>query len=212
MATPKLVRNTAVARVNHKRNPFHPFSTLDTVTLAAMAYKYSIGQPFLYPDNSLTLVENFLRMTFGFPAEPYEVDPEVAAALDMLLILHADHEQNCSTSTVRVVGSSRANLFSSVAAGVCALWGPLHGGANQAVIEMLEQIHATGDDGSRFSEAFITTTLLYCVGAMAVVGSLNSGLTGNHEVLFTKSILDGVSAIIFASTLGAGALAIEASA
>ena len=98
------------------------------------------GQPFLYPDNSLTLVENFLRMTFGFPAEPYEVDPEVVRALDMLLILHADHEQNCSTSTVRLVGSSQANLFTSISGGINALWGPLHGGANQAVLEMLEKI------------------------------------------------------------------------
>ena len=109
-------------------------------TIAAYAYKKSVGQPFLYPDNSLTLVENFLRMTFGFPAEPYEVDPEVVRALDMLLILHADHEQNCSTSTVRLVGSSQANLFTSISGGINALWGPLHGGANQAVLEMLEKI------------------------------------------------------------------------
>ena len=102
-------------------------------TIAAYAYKKSVGQPFLYPDNSLNLVENFMRMTFGFPAEPYQGDPEVAKALDMLLILHADHEQNCSTSTVRMVGSSDANLFTSVSAGINALWGPLHGGANQAV-------------------------------------------------------------------------------
>lgn len=109
-------------------------------TIAAYAYKKSAGQPFLYPDNSLSLVENFLRMTFGLPAEPYEVDPEVVRALDMLFILHADHEQNCSTSTVRLVGSSRANLFTSISGGINALWGPLHGGANQAVLEMLEQI------------------------------------------------------------------------
>ncbi|OBH19454.1 citrate synthase [Mycolicibacter terrae] len=109
-------------------------------TIAAYAYKKSEGQPFLYPDNSLTLVENFLRMTFGLPAEPYEVDPEVVRALDMLFILHADHEQNCSTSTVRLVGSSRANLFTSISGGINALWGPLHGGANQAVLEMLEKI------------------------------------------------------------------------
>ncbi|BBY34363.1 citrate (Si)-synthase [Mycolicibacter minnesotensis] len=109
-------------------------------TIAAYAYKKSSGQPFLYPDNSLSLVENFLRMTFGLPAEPYEVDPEVVRALDMLFILHADHEQNCSTSTVRLVGSSRANLFTSISGGINALWGPLHGGANQAVLEMLEQI------------------------------------------------------------------------
>jgi citrate synthase len=109
-------------------------------TIAAYAYKKSIGQPFLYPDNSLGLVENFLRMTFGFPAEPYELDPKFVKALDTLLILHADHEQNCSTSTVRMVGSSHANLFASISAGVNALFGPLHGGANQAVLEMLEKI------------------------------------------------------------------------
>jgi citrate synthase len=109
-------------------------------TIAAYAYKKSIGQPFLYPDNSLGLVENFLRMTFGFPAEPYEVDPDFVKALDTLLILHADHEQNCSTSTVRLVGSSQANLFASISAGVNALFGPLHGGANQAVLEMLQRI------------------------------------------------------------------------
>jgi len=109
-------------------------------TIAAYAYKKSIGQPFLYPDNSLGLVENFLRMTFGFPAEPYEIDPKFVKALDTLLILHADHEQNCSTSTVRMVGSSHANLFASISAGVNALFGPLHGGANQAVLEMLQKI------------------------------------------------------------------------
>jgi citrate synthase len=119
-------------------------------TIAAYAYKKSVGQPFLYPDNSLTLVENFLRMTFGLPAEPYEADPEVVRALDMLLILHADHEQNCSTSTVRLVGSSQANLFTSVSGGINALWGPLHGGANQAVLEMLEQIRDSGDDVGEF--------------------------------------------------------------
>ncbi len=115
-------------------------------TIAAYAYKKSAGQPFLYPDNSLTLVENFLRMTFGFPAEPYEVDPEVVRALDMLFILHADHEQNCSTSTVRLVGSSQANLFTSISGGINALWGPLHGGANQAVLEMLEKIRQADGD------------------------------------------------------------------
>jgi citrate synthase len=109
-------------------------------TIAAYAYKNSIGQPFLYPDNSLGLVENFLRLTFGLPAEPYEVDPDVAKALDMLFILHADHEQNCSTSTVRMVGSSQANLFASISAGINALFGPLHGGANAAVLTMLEGI------------------------------------------------------------------------
>jgi citrate synthase len=119
-------------------------------TIAAYAYKKSEGQPFLYPDNSLTLVENFLRMTFGFPAEPYEVDPEIVRALDMLLILHADHEQNCSTSTVRLVGSSQANLFTSISGGINALWGPLHGGANQAVLEMLTKIRDGGGDVETF--------------------------------------------------------------
>src|SRR5205823_5558468 len=119
-------------------------------TIAAYAYMKSIGQPFLSPDNSLGLVENFLRMTFGFPAEPYEVDPEIVRALDLLLILHADHEQNCSTSTVRLVGSSQANLFTSVSGGINALWGPLHGGANQAVLEMLEKIRSGDDDVATF--------------------------------------------------------------
>ena len=119
-------------------------------TIAAYAYKKSVGQPFLYPDNSLGLVENFLRMTFGFPAEPYETDPAMLAALDLLFVLHADHEQNCSTSTVRLVGSSQANLFASVSAGINALFGPLHGGANQAVLEMLEAIKADGGDVNHF--------------------------------------------------------------
>jgi citrate synthase len=119
-------------------------------TIAAYAYKRSVGQPFLYPDNSLGLVENFLRMTFGFPAEPYEVDEKVARALDRLFILHADHEQNCSTSTVRLVGSSQANLFASVSAGINALWGPLHGGANASVLEMLEHIRNDGGDVPAF--------------------------------------------------------------
>jgi citrate synthase len=114
-------------------------------TIASYAYKKSIGQPMLYPDNSLGYVANFLRMTFGVPATPYEVDPVVEKVLDMLFVLHADHEQNCSTSTVRLVGSSHANLFASVSAGVNALFGPLHGGANQAVLEMLQGIHK-GDD------------------------------------------------------------------
>ncbi|GLZ08031.1 citrate synthase [Actinomadura sp. NBRC 104412] len=119
-------------------------------TIAAYAYKTSIGQPLLYPDNSLGYVENFLRMTFGLPTQPYEVDPEIVRILDMLFVLHADHEQNCSTSTVRLVGSSHANLFSSISAGVDALFGPLHGGANQAVLEMLERIHQDGGDVEAF--------------------------------------------------------------
>jgi citrate synthase len=119
-------------------------------TLAAYSHKKSVGQAFLYPDNSLGLVENFLRMTFGNPAEPYAVDPAIAKALDLLFVLHADHEQNCSTSTVRVVGSSEANLFASISAGIMALFGPLHGGANAAVLEMLEDIKAGGGDVSAY--------------------------------------------------------------
>ena len=119
-------------------------------TIAAYAHKKSIGQPFLYPDNSLGYVENFLRMTFGVPAEDYVVHPVAAKALNLLFVLHADHEQNCSTSTVRMVGSSNANLFVSVSAGVAALFGPLHGGANQAVLEMLAGIQADGGDVEAF--------------------------------------------------------------
>jgi citrate synthase len=115
-------------------------------TIASYAFKKSVGQPLLYPDNSLGYVENFLRMTFGVPATPYEVDPTMTRVLDMLFVLHADHEQNCSTSTVRLVGSSNANLFASVSAGVNALFGPLHGGANQSVLEMLQGIHEDDDD------------------------------------------------------------------
>ena len=119
-------------------------------TIAAYAYKKSVGQAFIYPDNSLDFVQNFLRMTFGVPAEPYEVDPTVAKALDLLFVLHADHEQNCSTSTVRLVGSAHANLFNSVSAGIHALSGPLHGGANQAVLEMLGDLHGSGEDPKSF--------------------------------------------------------------
>ncbi|MEO0597925.1 MAG: citrate/2-methylcitrate synthase, partial [Chloroflexota bacterium] len=113
-------------------------------TLAAFAYKKSIGQPYVYPRNDLKYTEDFLHMMFAVPAEEYKVSPVIARALDMLLILHADHEQNCSTSTVRMVGSSEANLFASISSGVSALWGPLHGGANQAVIDMLDMIRADG--------------------------------------------------------------------
>ncbi|CAB4617601.1 MAG: citrate synthase [Actinobacteria bacterium] len=119
-------------------------------TIAAYAYKKSVGQPMLYPDNSLGLTENFLRMTFGVPAEEYIANPAVIRALDLLFILHGDHEQNCSTSTVRMVGSSHANMFASVSAGVNALFGPLHGGANQAVLDMLENIHAAGGGVNTF--------------------------------------------------------------
>jgi len=121
-------------------------------SIAAFSYKKSIGQPFVYPQNSLSYCANFLNMMFSVPAEPYEIDEDVVRVLNLLLILHADHEQNCSTSTVRLVGSSRANLFASVAAGILALWGPLHGGANQEVIEMLEQIKADGGDVKKYVE------------------------------------------------------------
>jgi citrate synthase len=119
-------------------------------TVAAYAYKHSIGQPFMYPDNRLSYVGNFLRLLFATPCEPYEVDPVVEKAMDLLLILHADHEQNCSTSTVRLVGSSHVNLFAAVSAGINALWGPRHGGANQEVIEMLQAIAAEGLSGREF--------------------------------------------------------------
>lgn len=119
-------------------------------TIAAYAHKKSVGQPLLYPQNNLSLVENFLRMTFGIPAEDYEVDPVMTKAMDQLFILHADHEQNCSTSTVRLVGSGHANLFASVSSGIHALSGPLHGGANQAVLEMLERIQHSDDTVESF--------------------------------------------------------------
>ncbi|HSJ67161.1 MAG TPA: citrate synthase [Anditalea sp.] len=119
-------------------------------TFAAWAYKNEMGHPANYPDNSLDYCSNFLKMMFALPAENYEVDPVVAKALDQLLILHADHEQNCSTSTVRIVGSSQASLFASISAGINALWGPLHGGANQSVIEMLENIKADGGDSKKY--------------------------------------------------------------
>jgi len=115
-------------------------------TIAAYSYKQSIGQPFTYPDNNLTYCQNFLQMMFGVPTEPYEIDPDFAEALNLLLILHADHSQNCSTSAVRMVGSSTVNLFSSISSGICALWGALHGGANEACLMMLEAI--VDDDGN----------------------------------------------------------------
>ncbi len=121
-------------------------------TIAAFSYKKSRGQPIIYPDNSLDYTANFLRMMFGFPTEPYELDPDVVKALDVLLILHADHEQNCSTSTVRMAGSSQVNLFASMTTGICSLWGPRHGGANQAVLEMLTEIHEEGVAPKQFLE------------------------------------------------------------
>jgi citrate synthase len=136
-------------------NPNRPFKDIEMTmhrlmakmpTLAAQAHKVSIGHPIMYPKNSYTYTQNFLHMMFALPTDEYEVDPVVDDALNKLLILHADHEQNCSTSTVRMVGSSQSNLYSSISAGIAALWGPLHGGANQAVIEMLERIKADGGD------------------------------------------------------------------
>jgi citrate synthase len=115
-------------------------------TLAAMSYKNAVRHPFIYPKNELDYVENFLNMMFAMPTEEYKPNPVVATALNKLLILHADHEQNCSASTVRIVGSSQANLYASISSGISALWGPLHGGANQAVIEMLDKIQADGGD------------------------------------------------------------------
>jgi len=120
--------------------------------LTGYTYKNSVGQALMYPDNSLSLVENFLRLTFGNMAEPYIQNPVITRALDTLLVLHADHEQNCSTSTVRLVGSSNANLFASVSAGINALSGPLHGGANEAVLEMLQYIHDSGESVQRYVE------------------------------------------------------------
>jgi citrate synthase len=122
-------------------------------TIAAFSYRKSRGLPFVYPKPSYKYTANFLHMMFSDPYDSYELKPEVVRALDLIFLLHADHEQNCSTSTVRMVASSEANLFASAAAGVCALWGPLHGGANQAVITMLEQIHNEGDDGRKFITA-----------------------------------------------------------
>jgi citrate synthase len=119
-------------------------------TIAAFSYKKSIGQPFVYPKNTLSYCANFLNMMFSVPAEPYEMDEEIVKILNLLLILHADHEQNCSTSTVRQVGSSQANLFASISAGICALWGPLHGGANEEVLTMLQSIKDDGGGPQKF--------------------------------------------------------------
>jgi citrate synthase len=121
-------------------------------TIAAYSYKRSIGQPFVYPKNSLSYCANFLNMMFSVPAEPYEIDEEIVKILNLLLILHADHEQNCSTSTVRQVGSSQANLFAAISAGICALWGPLHGGANEEVLVMLQEIQNDGGGPKKFVE------------------------------------------------------------
>ncbi|MFN8700146.1 MAG: citrate synthase [Flavobacteriales bacterium] len=142
-------------------NPNRPFKDIELTmhrlmakmpTLAAQAHKVSIGHPIMYPKNAYTYTQNFLHMMFALPTADYEVDPIVDDALNKLLILHADHEQNCSTSTVRMVGSSQSNLYSSISAGIAALWGPLHGGANQAVIEMLERIKIDGGDTDKWIE------------------------------------------------------------
>jgi citrate synthase len=119
-------------------------------TIAAFAYKKSVGQPYVYPSNDLSYCENFLRMMFALPTEPYVIDEDFVSALNLLLIVHADHEQNCSTSTVRMVGSSQANLFASISAGISALWGPLHGGANEACVQMLEQIRRDGSNVKKY--------------------------------------------------------------
>ncbi len=119
-------------------------------TIAAFSYKKSIGQPFIYPQNDQSYCANFLQMMFAVPCEPYEADQDFVDALNLLLIVHADHEQNCSTSTVRMVGSSDANLFAAISAGICALWGPLHGGANQACVEMLERIRDDGGNVKKY--------------------------------------------------------------
>lgn len=121
-----------------------------TATIAAWTYKKSMGHPYMYPNNKLDYVSNFLSMMFGMRTEEFEVDPVITDALNKLLILHADHEQNCSTSSVRIVGSSQANLYATISSGIAALWGPLHGGANQAVIEMLEDIKADGGDVMKY--------------------------------------------------------------
>jgi citrate synthase len=136
---------------NSSNHDLHIARLLSKVrTIAAFGYKHSVGQPLMYPRNELGYCANFLHMMFALPTEPYEADPEMVKAINMLLILHADHEQNCSTSTVRLVGSSNANLYASISAGILALWGPLHGGANQAVIEMLEEIRDMGVDYKGF--------------------------------------------------------------
>jgi len=143
-----------MGRANSARFDIHAARLLSQVrTIAAFSYRKSRGMPIIYPKPTYKFSANFLHMMFSQPYQDYELKPEVVRGLDLIFLLHADHEQNCSTATVRMVASSQANLFASAAAGVCALWGPLHGGANQAVVEMLEAIHGSGDDGSRFITA-----------------------------------------------------------
>ncbi|HEY5283617.1 MAG TPA: citrate synthase [Polyangia bacterium] len=119
-------------------------------TIAAYSYKKSVGEPFVYPQDNLSYCANFLNMMFSVPSRPYEIDEDIVKSLNQILILHADHEQNCSTSTVRLVGSSQANVFATVSAGICALWGPLHGGANESVLDMLDEIHRDGGGPQKF--------------------------------------------------------------
>ena len=131
--------------------PFHAARLISQVrTIATSSYRKAHGLPVSFPKTHLKYTENFLHMMFSLPGEDYDINPEIVRALDLMFLLHADHEQNCSTSTVRMVASSQANVFASASAGVCALWGPLHGGANQAVLEMLDEIHREGDDGTKF--------------------------------------------------------------
>jgi citrate synthase len=145
---------TLMQRFDNGRFDIHAARLISQVrTIAAFSYRKSRGLPIIYPKSAYKYTANFLHMMFSQPYEDYEIKPEVVRALDLIFLLHADHEQNCSTATVRMVASSQANLFASAAAGVCALWGPLHGGANQAVVEMLEEIHRSGDDGSKFIAA-----------------------------------------------------------
>lgn len=139
---------------NAERFDVHAARLISQVrTIAAFSYRKSRGLPIIYPKRAYKYTANFLHMMFSNPYEDYDLQPEIVRALDLIFLLHADHEQNCSTATVRMVASSQANLFACAAAGVCALWGPLHGGANQAVVEMLQQIYNEGDDGSKFIAA-----------------------------------------------------------
>jgi citrate synthase len=140
-------------KANHQFDSYAAKLMSQVRTIAAYSYRKSQGLPLIYPKKSYKYTANFLHMMFSTPYEDFEIKPEIVKALDLIFLLHADHEQNCSTSTVRMVASSQANLFASASSGVCALWGPLHGGANQAVLEMLEEIHQTGDDGSKFIAA-----------------------------------------------------------
>jgi len=137
------------------QNPEHAYIEIVRLlaklpTIAAYSYKKLIGQPLIYPQNHLSYTANFLNMMFSVPSQPYELDPDIPKLLDELMVLHVDHEQNCSTATVRMVGSSHANLYASISAGICALWGPLHGGANQAVMEMLQRIYDDGGDVQKY--------------------------------------------------------------